>query len=576
MNVFQKNSNFMIALLCFFFSILITINAWYGFPISIVSDGQTYYSAFQGVFPWSDAHGYFDGPKIFANTGHLDAWNTRRPLTSLYYSSLNLISFNSFYVSLLIRNILFALALATSLNLIYKKFSFLPLSITTLFIFDFSARYLPTTLSETPGLTLGCLSFSICWFAIEKRKSALFLFGIFMFCIALNARSGAFFILPLLIIYFIINFSKNGTKIEKLKLTLLATLSIFSAFFTSYLLTKYYGAQSGSGIMQGNFAPTLYGLVTAGKGWTFAYTNFPNFQGNEAEFSSFLYKESFHYFLNHPKDIFIGFIYSFIQGLKYFLIFTSDLPLYINLIFSSIFILFMFYIFIQLRKSNKKIVDFLAVGVASYFLSSCIIAQDGGMRVFSVTIIFNFVSISVAISYLLKKISIDKFPLTKKDIYFPITITSILLFLSIFLPGIRQKYTIPFKHQYTNRLKCKENETNEIIENITKQPYIYVDKNDHSQKKIFSFLTRNPYTYNLLIQNSGVEKKDFFQQILNEKDQLFILGYFSNQLGNSSIYIVDKSIISEKSNYIEICYTSKIIEKMTLGKITNYQTIFNE
>lgn len=571
MNIIHKKSNLIIVLICLIFSVFIPINSWYGFPISIFSNEQTYYSAFQGVFPWSDANGYFDGPKIFASTGFLDAWNTRRPFTSLYYSSLNFISFNNYYFSLIIRNFLFALALSSSLIIINKKFGYLTTILTAFFIFAFSSGFLPTTLTETVGLTLGFLSFSICWFSIEKRNLALFLFGIFMFCIALNARSGAFFILPLLLIYLILNFSKYKTNIEKLKLFLFGILSISSSFLISFLLSKYYGNQSGEGIMQGNFAPTLYGLVTGGKGWGFAYKIYPNFQGSEADFFSFLYKESLNYFLNHPKDIFIGFALNFIEGLKKFLLFTKFLPTFFNLIITILFIMSIAYVFIKLRQSNQKIIDFLGLGLLSYFLSACIIAQDGGMRVFSVTIIFNFIAISITISYFLKRLSNKEFSISNKFIYFPMSVTSIILFLAILLTGYRQAFTIPYKDNYTRNLKCKENEINEIIERANNQPYIYIDKNDHIAKKSFAFLKRNPYSYTLLIQKSNIENQEYFSKLLNEKDQPFILGHFSNQTGNSKNFIASKDIIKEKSDYIEICYTLKTYDHLDIGTITHFQ-----
>ncbi len=568
MRVFSDRSNMIIIIICLVFTLIVTINSWFGFHLLFLSNGQSYYSAFQGVFPWSDANGYFDGPKNFVRTGNLDIWNSRRPFTSLYYSSLNLISFNNFYIALIIRNILFSLALSSCLILIYKKFGLLTLSLTSFFMFVYSAIFIPTTLSEIPGLTLGCLSFSICWFSIEKRNSALFLFGLFLYCLALNARSGAFFILPLLLIYYVFNFSKNKSKM--ILLTLLGITTILSSFLMSFILVKYFGDQTVKGIMQGNFSPTLYGLVSGGKGWNYAYMKFQNFNGNDSEFYSFLYKQSYIHFLNNPKDVFIGLFYNFSEGFKRFLLFTKYLPTYLNILITGVFLLYIITVFKKIRKFNKNIIDFISLGLLSYFLSACFIAQDGGIRVFAVTIIFNFISISIALAYFIKKLAPDKLSLSKKDIYYPLVLTFLILILSIILPGIRKNFTLNNKDIFKNNIKCSDNESNDFIENASKQPYIYVDTKDLSAEKRFTFLVRNPYTYNLLIQKSEIEYQEHFKKILLENKDPFVLGHFSDQFGNSRNYIADKSILKEKSSFLEICYNSRMLENYMIRKITKF------
>lgn len=570
MRIFSDRPNMIILIICLFFSLFITINSWFGFPFVFLSNGQSYYSAFQGVFPWSDANGYFDGPKNFVRTGNLDIWNSRRPFTSLYYSSLNLISFNNFYIALIIRNILFSLALSSCLILIYKKFGFLTLSLTSFLMFVYSAIFIPTTLSEIPGLTLGCLSFSICWYSIEKRNSALFLFGLFLYCLALNARSGAFFILPLLLIYYVFYFSKDKSKIKMILLALLGITTILSSFLMSLILVKYYGDQSAKGIMQGNFSPTLYGLVSGGKGWNYAYIKFQNFKGNDSEFYSFLYNQSYIHFINYPKDFFIGLFYNFSDGFKRFLLFTKYLPTYLNVIITSAFLLCIVTAFVKIRNYNKNIIDFISLGLISYFISACFIAQDGGIRVFAVTIIFNFISISIALAYFIKKITTDKLSLSKNDIYFPLVLTFVILILSIILPGVRKNFTLNNKDVLKDNLKCSINESKEFIENASKQPYIYVNTKDLSTEKRFSFLIRNPYTYNLLIQKSEIEYQEHFRKILLENKDPFVLGHFSDKLGYSRNYIADKAILKENSSFLEICYNSKTIENYTIRKITSF------
>lgn len=246
----------------------------FGIPLHGMWTGGPYgYNVIAGIFPYSDAAGYEQGAERLMQDGRLDGWNTRRPLNAVALGSLlsvsngNLQITQAFFVYL---NAAAAFLAAVAMRATHGLAAALLMLVT---LFAFYQPHVGSFLSENIGLALGSTAFALLWCGIVKGKRAAVLFGLFALSVALNARAGAFFVLPALIIWL----SVREVRVDRrkgLETLLLTAAAVVCGFLPSMLVSANFGGEQG--IPFGNFAPSLYGLAVGGKGWTQVYVDFPH------------------------------------------------------------------------------------------------------------------------------------------------------------------------------------------------------------------------------------------------------------------------------------------------------------
>jgi len=267
-------------------------------PLAVAWAGaDPYYSHIGGVIPWSDAAGYYVGSEHFLQTGELDAWSQRRPLNTAFFAARLAMVGNNFYAALLIQAALFGVAgflAAYSIARTHgRQAGFAMFAI----LLVFAARYLPTTLSEPLGITLGAISFALLWDGVWWKCSAAFYAGLFFLTFALLCRPGAMLILPVLVIY--AGYLFRADKRFSISRAALATVFILIPFLANKAIIYLYG--DGSGAAFSNFATVLYGLAVGGKGWMQVYVDFPELKTmSEAAASAFIYDRAWTYIINQP------------------------------------------------------------------------------------------------------------------------------------------------------------------------------------------------------------------------------------------------------------------------------------
>ena len=142
----------------------------------------------------------------------------------------------------------------------------------TVFLLVLSLFYRPlvgTLLSEHLGLALGSLGFALLLRGVDLRQSSLFLFGCFAMALALSARAGPFFVLPLLALWGARYFRRDSF----LSVPVLAgavgvmAMGVGSSVGLSWALGRVDGAFS-------NFSYVLYGLLVGGN-WQTALKDHP-------------------------------------------------------------------------------------------------------------------------------------------------------------------------------------------------------------------------------------------------------------------------------------------------------------
>jgi hypothetical protein len=123
-------------------------------------------------------------------------------------------------------------------------------------------------LTENLGLSLGALGLALILKGTRSKQFWIFCLGVFTLALALNARAGAFFVLPAVLAFGV--FSAQFKK-EFLWLKILSISgAIGLAFGLNFLLAKLIGSSDGQ--LFSNFSYTFYGLAAGYKGWGYIGT----------------------------------------------------------------------------------------------------------------------------------------------------------------------------------------------------------------------------------------------------------------------------------------------------------------
>jgi hypothetical protein len=131
-------------------------------------------------------------------------------------------------------------------------------------------RYLGEMLSEHAGVAFGALGVALLVRAFAASSFRCLWPGLTILSLALNARAGALFILPVLIAAVAWRWRHSGC----VRVLVLATASVAAAFIMSFSLLKLVGAPGGR--LMTNYHDVAYGIVFGGN-WQQAAADIPNY-----------------------------------------------------------------------------------------------------------------------------------------------------------------------------------------------------------------------------------------------------------------------------------------------------------
>ena len=149
-----------------------------------------------GFVPWSDAEHYIAGGWMLLVDGTLSEWHSRRPINASVMQLRLLISGMDLHVLVLLNAAMLGLSTAYATFELKKEFGALATAGFVLAIFGYAQPYLPSTLSAMLGLCVGLLAFGALLRSARLGSIWLFAIGLALMSFALNARAGAFFVLP--------------------------------------------------------------------------------------------------------------------------------------------------------------------------------------------------------------------------------------------------------------------------------------------------------------------------------------------------------------------------------------------
>ena len=376
--------------------------------------GRTTYLHVGGLLPWSDPSNYYFGARHLLNEGYLDIWNMRRPLNAGFFATRLWLVNQDFQLALVLQAWVAALACFLAARELARSHGAAGGVMMFALLYEFMRPHLGIAMSEGLGLSFGCLGFVLLWAACEHtRPWPLVALGMMFLTLGLNARSGAFFVLPALLLWALWAFRAGGSF--GWQPAGWGLVGLCAGFFLNALLLWAFG--SDTNMLHSIFAYHLYGLALGGKSWLQIYVDHPEVktmldQNGEGAVAKYIYGLAFQEFLNNPKLFFLAYW----DGLKLYwhnvFFFVEETGYYETGLYgheqalSDVKLVRVFQIlsffplgFLLLRARDHRLLQ-LGFVVVAIFASAPLLLRNGGYRLFAATLPYVAAMPAVGVSFL--------------------------------------------------------------------------------------------------------------------------------------------------------------------------------
>jgi len=244
--------------------ILSLVYKWQGF-------GADYFIV-GGFLPWSDNYGYYDEAQRLLHGFNLTLWGARRPFLPAFLSVGLAITHNNFQAVLVIFVLLNALVVYLAAREVQASLkSAAGAAVYLIISFLFYRRFAGMVLTENLGFLMGNLALAFLLQGAREGEIKKLYWGLFILTIGLNARAGAFFVLPILVIW-MTYFLRH--KFIWRRIFAGAVFVILLGLGLNLVLLKLIGP-SDSRVPFSNFSYTFYGLASGGRGWDQVLKDYP-------------------------------------------------------------------------------------------------------------------------------------------------------------------------------------------------------------------------------------------------------------------------------------------------------------
>ena len=430
-------------------SLTITLSLFALALAGIWASGHTQSTIISGLIPLNDAQNYYlDALRLLAGRAIQD-FSAARPLFADILATL---------LALTNRNLMSTIAVLTAINGLACYFAAKEiqhthgdLAATFLLIFLFlyyRHRTVGTVMSENLGLPLGILGVTLIWRSIANGSPPLMLFGLFISTVALNARPGALFTLPVLLLWGSWCFRKPNKNFSSY-FFLLGTGTIGAGFILNLLIMRLIGVSSGVPFSQFSYA--LYGLASGGNSWAYVFQIHPELAALvEPQKTQTIYKLTFELIRTYPSLVFRGAFYnwsmffsnagynlfSFISGENYY---ANNLTRWGLYIFSG------FGVMKWLKNKSDLYTNLVCTAAVGVLISVPFVppADAYGMRLYAASIIIIGLLPTMGLVFLLEKLKIALWykpnlieSNSQMSIWYGATLTVLLLIGPVMVKGI--------------------------------------------------------------------------------------------------------------------------------------------
>ncbi len=342
--------------------------------------GRTHANAIGGLLPWNDAAGYFNCARTVIDGGPLDSFCQRRPHYSGYLTGLFALTGERLQLTLLLQAGIIAIATFLFVRLLSKRWGFAAALMGLATIAAFAGEYSITTLTENLGLPLGLVAVAFLLAGAQSQRTGVLAFGAFLLAVAINARAGAFFVLPFLVLWPLV--LGDLGRAARIRLAAILLVSIAAGFVVGPVLSTLLGGDPGT--THANFSYTIYGIAAGGKGWLHIYQVHPDLVAkslSEAERAANVYGVTWELFIDRPDLTLQGLLKGFLKYLERILKYVPWLP--VRVVVVLCWLVGVVAIVRRRRTPEASLLGLMALGIA---LSAPILAFDAGLRIYAATI----------------------------------------------------------------------------------------------------------------------------------------------------------------------------------------------
>lgn len=371
------------------------------FFVWVWGSGKSVNLAIGGAYQVSDAAAYWTCANALLDFGHsgnaassISEWCQRRAIYPTLLSGFAWIAQRNIFSTLLLQALIVCFGIFVVMRRSCSYVGAVGVAVGTVLLLRYATTDLfVLTMTENAGVLFGCLGLASLLKSSENRSLAWVVAGIAMLSIALNARAGAFLILPFLVLW--AGVAARLFKKNIWQWIVASSMATVVGFALQAALVVAVGGSPGSS--HGNFSYVLYGLSAGGMGWQQVLVDHPELSGSDAVLSKAIYALAWKNITLHPE--------LFFQGLY------KNLSLFVSVgtygyeklgMWAALARLCWWLAWIPLL-SNAKKPAYLLISLASLgiFFSSPFLLGNGGSRVFAATVAVDVIQISLGIFWII-------------------------------------------------------------------------------------------------------------------------------------------------------------------------------
>jgi len=233
--------------------------------------GQSEQYLLGGIIPFSDARSYFTDARRLLEGAPFITGASRRPLFTAMLTSIQWLAGQNLYISIAVLTLILGISMYFAVQEFRSSEGSVAATLFLILLFCYARLLLGKTLSEFLGLPGGLLALVFLLRGISRNELKFMLLALVTLSLALNARAGAFFILPMIALWIGRHFREKRSFNWRYFLFACATIAV--GFLVNTAVFKLYSSSESAPF--GNFSFTIYGLARGGLGWTQIFTDHP-------------------------------------------------------------------------------------------------------------------------------------------------------------------------------------------------------------------------------------------------------------------------------------------------------------
>ncbi|HEX3009041.1 MAG TPA: hypothetical protein VHO90_15665 [Bacteroidales bacterium] len=235
------------------------------FAVSLVGLWWNAFSEYQvlggGLF-FSDAFRYYGDAQLLLSGHPFTSFSTRHPLGPGFLSFLLWITGNNLQLALVILTVITAGCIAFSAEEVKRSVGSAAAAVYLMICFLFYRRFTGLIDTENLGTATAALGFLFLWHSSSARRPLLCSTGLFLMVTSLIIRPGPLLIIPGIAFWF---YQKNKEAYSKWLVLIIGVSAVILPILMQTFVTFSAGDQHGAPFS--NYAYTLYGIASGGKGW---------------------------------------------------------------------------------------------------------------------------------------------------------------------------------------------------------------------------------------------------------------------------------------------------------------------